>query len=288
MATIENFATVRYTSGGVTETKVSNLAEIGLESAVTLTKNTLGDTYTEDSVLTYIITVSNTSSAPINDITVADDLGSFEFGTRELTPLNYTPPALLLIDGQDVSAQLTVDDTPEASVSFSFPTLAAGATANIIYNVTVNEFAPLELGSSITNTATLESSSDCAEGTASATVNVRESANVSVFKQMSPNPVVCGDTVTYTIRIYNYGNVAAEDVELTDNFDPAPTNITVSRDGVLLAATDYTYQNGTLTVPAAGSTESVTVPPATFNRDITTGVVTVTPGIIEYVITGTI
>ena len=41
MATIENFATVRYTSGGVTETKVSNLAEIGLESAVTLTKNTL-------------------------------------------------------------------------------------------------------------------------------------------------------------------------------------------------------------------------------------------------------
>lgn len=239
-------------------------------------------------MLTYIITVSNTSSAPINDITVADDLGSFEFGTRELTPLNYTPPALLLIDGQDVSAQLTVDDTPEGSVSFSFPTLAAGATANIIYNVSVNEFAPLELGSSITNTATLESSSDCADGTASATVNVRESANVSVFKQMSPNPVVCGDTVTYTIRIYNYGNVAAEDVELTDNFDPAPTNITVSRDGVLLAATDYTYQNGTLTVPAAGSTESVTVPAATFNRDITTGVVTVTPGIIEYVITGTI
>ncbi len=288
MATIENFATVRYTSCGVTETKVSNLAEIGLESAVTLTKNTLGDTYGEDSVLTYIITVTNTSSSPISDITVSDDLGTFEFGTQELTPLTYTPPALLLIDGQDTSAQLTVDNSVAGSVTFSFPTLAAGATANIIYKATVNEFAPLEIGSSITNTATLESSSDCADGTASATVTVSEGANVSVFKQMSPNPVVCGDTVTYTIRIYNYGNVPAEDVELTDNFDPAPTNITVSRDGVLLVATDYTYENGTLSVPAAGSTESVTVPAATFTRDIATGVVTVTPGIVEYVITGTI
>lgn len=288
MATIENFATVRYTSGGVTETKVSNLAEIGLESAVTLTKNTLGDTYGEDSVLTYIVTVTNTSASPISDISIIDDLGTFEFGTAELTPLTYTPPALLLIDGQDASAQLKVDDSATGSVTFSFPTLAAGATANIIYKVTVNEFAPLEIGSAITNTATLESSSDCADGTASATVTVSESANVSVFKQMSPNPVVCGDTVTYTIRIYNYGNVPAEDVELTDNFDPAPTNITVSRDGVLLVATDYTYESGTLTVPAAGSTGSVTVPAATFSRDTATGVVTVIPGMVEYVITGTI
>ena len=288
MATIENFATVSYTSGGVTETKVSNLAEIGLNSSVTLTKTALGETYGEDAVLTYILTVINTSSAAIGNVVITDDLGTFTSGTLELTPLTYTPPALLLINGQDTGAQLTVDSSTAGSVVFSFPSLPAGAIANIVYRATVNEFAPLELDSTIVNTATLDSDSDCAEGTATETVTVAEAANVSVFKQMSPNPVVCGDLVTYTIRIYNYGNIPAENVVLTDRFDPAPTDISVSRDGVLLVATDYTYENGLLTVPAQAGGDDVTVPAATFTRDATTGVVAVTPGMVEYVITGRI
>ena len=287
MATIENFATVSYTSGGVTETKVSNLAEIGLESAISFTKTTLGETYGEDEVVTYILSMTNTSTSAITNVSITDDLGTFVFGTLELTPLTYAPPALLLIDGQDVSAQLTVDTATAGSLVFSFPTLPAGATANIVYRAAVNEYAPLDVEAGITNTATLTSDSDCADGTASATITAVSAANVSVFKQMSPNPVICGDTVTYTIRIYNYGNIAAENVVLTDTFNPAPTNITVSRDGTLLPANEYSYVDGTLTVPA-GTTTAVSVPTATFVRDTTTGIVTVTPGMIEYTITGTI
>ena len=287
MATIENFATVSYTSGGVTETKVSNLAEIGLESAISFTKTTLGETYGEDEVITYILSMTNTSTSAITNVSITDDLGTFVFGTLELTPLTYAPPALLLIDGQDVSAQLTVDTATAGSLVFSFPTLPAGATANIVYRAAVNEYAPLDVEAGITNTATLTSDSDCADGTASATITAVSAANVSVFKQMSPNPVICGDTVTYTIRIYNYGNIAAENVVLTDTFNPAPTNITVSRDGTLLPANEYSYVDGTLTVPA-GTTTAVSVPAATFVRDATTGIVTVTPGMVEYTITGTI
>lgn len=287
MATIENFATVSYTSGGVTETKVSNLAEIGLESAISFTKSTLGETYGEDDVITYILSMTNTSASTITSVSITDDLGTFVFGTLELSPLTYTAPALLLIDGQDVSAQLTVDTSTAGSLVFSFPALPAGATANIVYRAAVNEYAPLDVDASVTNTATLTSDSDCADGTASATITAVSAANVSVFKQMSPNPVICGDTVTYTIRIYNYGNIAAENVVLTDTFNPAPENITVSRDGVLLIGTDYTYVNGTLTVPSTAQSP-VTVPAATFIRDATTGIVNVTPGMIEYTITGTI
>ena len=287
MATIENFATVSYTSGGVTETKVSNLAEIGLESAISFTKTTLGESYGEDEVVTYILSMTNTSTSAITNVSITDDLGTFVFGTLELTPLTYAPPALLLIDGQDVSAQLTVDTATAGSLVFSFPTLPAGATANIVYRAAVNEYAPLDVEAGITNTATLTSDSDCADGTASATITAVSAANVSVFKQMSPNPVICGDTVTYTIRIYNYGNIAAENVVLTDTFNPAPTNITVSRDGTLLPANEYSYVDGTLTVPA-GTTTAVSVPAATFVRDATTGIVTVTPGMVEYTITGTI
>ena len=287
MATIENFATVSYTSGGVLETKVSNLAEIGLESAVNFSKTTLGDTYSEDSVITYILSITNTSASAIANVSITDDLGSFVFGTMELTPLAYTAPALLLIDGQDVSAQLTVDDTTAGSLVFGFPTLPAGATANIVYRATVNEYAPLDLNSAIVNTATLTSDSDCADGSASATVTAASAANVSVFKQMAPNPVVCGDVVTYTIRIYNYGNIAAENVVLTDTFNPAPDTITVSKDGVLLGGSEYSYVSGTLTTPV-GTGTPVSVPAATFTRDAATGIVSVTPGMVEYVITGQI
>lgn len=287
MATIENFATVSYTSGGISETKVSNLAEIGLESAISFTKSTLGETYGEDDVITYILSMTNTSASTITSISITDDLGTFILGTLELSPLTYTAPALLLIDGQDVSAQLTADTSTAGSLVFSFPALPAGATANIVYRAAVNEYAPLDVNASVTNTATLTSDSDCADGTATATITAVSAANVSVFKQMSPNPVICGDTVTYTIRIYNYGNIAAENVVLTDTFNPAPENITVSRDGVLLIGTDYTYVNGTLTVPSTAQSP-VTVPAATFVRDVTTGIVNVTPGMIEYTITGTI
>ncbi len=285
MPTIENFATVRYTSGGVPATTVSNIAQIDLASSVTFDKRTVGITYSEGDLVTYIMTVSNTSSNPLNTVSITDNLGTFTSQTGELTPLTFVGPAILLVDGQDASANLTTDSSQSSQVVFSIPALAAGATANIIYTARVNEFAPLELDSTIVNYATLTTDSDCADGSASATVTVAPAADVSIFKQMSPNPVVCGDTVTYTIRLYNYGNIDAENVQLIDVFDPIPTNITVSRNGVILEGTAYLYENGTLTVPA---TATDTIPAATFTRDATTGEVVVTPGTVGYVITGVI
>lgn len=285
MATIENFATVSYTSGGVSATKISNLAQIDLDSSLSFSKITLGNTYTAGKAVTYILSVTNSSASAVTGITVTDDLGTFTEGTQELTPLTFTEPALLLINGQDASASLTVDDSTPGSVVFTIASLAPGATANIVYNAQPNQFAPLDQGSTVTNTAELTSDSDCAGGTATATVTVENAADIEVVKSMSPNPVICGETVTYTIRIYNYGNIAAEDVVLTDTFVPAPENITVTRNGVVLIGTDYTYVDGTLTVPAV---DGDTVPAATFTRDVTTGEVGVTPGVVEYVITGTI
>ena len=287
MPTIENFATVSYTSGGVTETKMSNIAEISVESAVGFTKTSLGDTYTDNSVLTYILTVTNSSGSEITGSTITDNLGTYVFGTAELTPLEYVSPAVLLVNGQDLSAQLSVDSSTQGSLTFTVPSIPAGATANIIYKAQVNDYAPLALDSTIVNTSTFESNSECADTSASATVSVANAANISIIKQMCPNPVICGETITYTIKIYNYGNTAAENVILTDDFNPAPANITVSRDGVLLLGTDYTYVDGTLTVLTANG-ESVTVPPATFIQDPATGLITITPSVVEYTITGTI
>lgn len=287
MATIENFATVRYTSGGVEATSVSNLAEVALESSALLTKTPLNTEYGEEDTLTYILSIQNTSGNPLTNLRIADDLGTFPFGTTELTPLTYVGNAILLINGQNSSAQLTVDASAPNEVIFTVASLPADATANIVYNARINEFAPLELDSTVVNTATLSADAACVDGTASATVTVEGGADISVRKQMSPNPVVCGDTLIYSIQIYNYGNAAAENVQVTDSFDPAPENITVTRNGAAVPATDYTYENGVLTVPADTANPD-TVPAATFTRNTETGEVTVAPGFVEYIITGTI
>ena len=288
MPTIENFATVNYTSNGVAATKVSNLAETQLESSVLFSKNALGSTYSDGDVVTYILTITNSSATALGNVSISDNLGQFTEGVTELTPLTFLGPAVLLINGQDVSGQLTVEEAPQGSVTFNFPSLASGATANIVYRAVVNAYAPLAQGSEIVNVAELTSDSACADSTASATVTAATEADVSVFKQMCPNPVVCGETITYTIRIYNYGNIDAENVQLVDAFDPAPTNITVSRDGVILSPDIYTYEGNLLTVPTAVTENPIVVPAATFTRDETTGMVSVTPGIVEFVVTGTI
>ena len=288
MATIENFATVRFTSGGVATTRISNLAEVGLESAVIFTKTAVGSSYGGDGTVTYILSAQNTSASSITNITVKDDLGTFLVSeTLEVTPLDFISPAVLLINGRNSSGELTTDTSVPGEVTFTFPTLNAGATANIIYNARVNSFAPLEEGSVIVNNATFTSDSDCSDGSASTTVTVSSAADVTVTKQMCPNPVLCGDTLTYTIRVYNYGNIPAEDLVLTDTFNPAPDSITVTQNGTLLPATSYTYIDGTLTLPPAEATP-LTLPAATFSRDTETGEVIVTPGMIEFVITGVI
>ncbi len=287
MPTIENFATVSFTSGGVASTRTSNLAEVELDSSLSFTKTTLGNSYTANTPITNILSVTNSAAAPVTNIVITDDLGTFTFDTGELTPLTYTEPARLLINGQDATAQLGVDTGTAGSVQFTIPTLASGATANIVYNTLPNQYAPLAADAVINTSATLTSDSDCADGSATADIAVANAADVDVVKTMSPNPVVCGDTLTYTIRIYNYGNTPAENVRLTDTFTPAPENITVSRNGIALIATEYSYTGGTLTVPTADAAGD-TVPAATFTRDAVSGAINVVPGVVEYVITGTI
>ncbi|MBO7310723.1 MAG: hypothetical protein J6U86_04955, partial [Clostridia bacterium] len=73
MPTIENFATVSYTSGGIAATRTSNLAEIELDSSLNFSKTTLRETYTADTPITYILSVTNEATAPITNITITDN-----------------------------------------------------------------------------------------------------------------------------------------------------------------------------------------------------------------------
>lgn len=289
MATIiNNRATVNYRYGTNTASTVSNITNITLDNALNMTKSSLSGTYREGENITFIISLQNDSNDNLT-INIVDDLGTYTFEGNEYTPLTFTGDASLFIDGVFDSAltPTVVDD----ELVFESIVLPPNSNALILYSATANEFANTSVNGEITNTATATITCDCpCAGTVSDsnTITAEEFADIQVIKSGCSNNVVCGDTLSYSIEILNFGNIPATDVVLTDTFTPPLSDITVSVDGVVIPQTDYSYVNGTLTLPNEGSATELVVPAATFTQNPTTGIFEVIPGRLEIVITGTI
>ena len=107
---------------------------------------------------------------------------------------------------------------------------------------------------------------------------------------MNPGVVAENGQLTYTFLIENYGNTeasAADNVVITDTFNPILTGISVSYNGMAWAEpANYTYNetNGSFATVAG----QITVPAATFTQDAVTGIITTTPGTATVTVTGTI
>ena len=66
----------------------SNIAVGEILEALTISKTAIGDTYSQNDTVTYIINIVN-SGVSLNNISVSDDLGNYRFGDTALTPLDY-------------------------------------------------------------------------------------------------------------------------------------------------------------------------------------------------------
>ncbi len=290
MATIiTNQATLNYRYGNITARTVSNVTSTLLNGPLSITKSSLSDSYRLGQDITYLITVTNNGNTQANGIVVTDDLGSYELGGNTITPLTYIGPAQLFINGvfNRILQPVTTDD----NIIFTIPSIPENGNAQIMYLTRINSFACGAAEAYITNTATVNFNCDCpCEGpaTASHTITAEEFADVRMVKSVCPNPAICGEELTYTITIYNYGNIEATEIVLTDRFEPALTDITVTVDGDIIPSGNYSYVNGVLTLPSAGSDYSITIPPAVFTQDPVTGVCTATPSSVVITISGTI
>ena len=283
MPSFTNRATLSY--NGITvdsNTVTGNYAEI-----LTVTKTALPDSYGPNSVITYVISLVNSGATAITGLSVSDDLGGYAFDTATVYPLSYVDGSLLYLVNGAPQATPTIAVGPPLTVSgINVP---AGGNATLIYEAEVNSFAPLAVGETVTNTATVEGGGLIESQSANETVTVRNAPYLSINKALSPLTVTDNGEIVYTFVISNSGNTAAvatDEVVVSDVFDPVLNITSVTLDGAPLSpTTQYTYNETTGLFETVSGV--ITVPEATYvqNPD---GSYTVIPGTTTLVVTGII
>lgn len=278
MARFTNQAQITY--GNVVAN--SNIAVGEIISSLSATKTAVRETYSQGSDITYIVNIVNSGANPLTELTVNDNLGAYPFGAGTLIPLDYVDGTLRFFINGILQPTPTIDLTNGLTVTgINVP---AGGTALLVYETTVNSFAPIGENGTITNDVVI--TGDCGNVTATETVTAITEPQITITKSVCPVPVACGDTVTYTFLLQNYGATpltATDNAVVSDIFNPILSNVTASLNGVAVL---FTYDETTgefATTPGA-----VTVPAATITQDPITGVWTVTPGTSTLIVSGTI
>ena len=284
MAIFSNQATLTY-NGNTTN---SNIAYGEILDVLTASKTAVEGAYTPGQLLTYVVTLQNTSTATLANLTVTDNLGGYPFGAGTVYPSTYQDGTLLFfIDGTLQPTPAVTAGPPLAITGISIP---GGSDAALVYQVLVNDFANPAVGSTIENTVTITGDGLSAPITATETVTAATGPQLSISKSITPAQVVDNDRVTYTFVIQNTGNeavVATDNAAITDTFDPILTTLIVTFNGATWTqGTQYNYSEATgLFTTVAGQ---IVVPAATYTQDPVTGAYTVTPGTATLVVTGTI
>lgn len=156
--------------------------------------------------LTYTITLTNNGPNDAQTVTLSDVVPA---GTTFVSFGQTAGPAFVIAPNPPVGGTGTV--------SASIATLANGASAT--FSLVVNVDANQASGSTITNTVDTTSATtdpNSANNSDTETTSVSASADLSVTKTDSPDPVVAGNTITYTIDAANGGPSDAQSVTLTD------------------------------------------------------------------------
>lgn len=285
MAQFTNQASISY--NGVTTN--SNIVTGEITQVLTASKTSVSGSYRRGEVLTYAVSITNTGAAPLDGLTVTDNLGAYAVGGTTATPLTFTDGSVLYYVNGVLQASPAVTAGPPLSISgISVP---AGGNALLVYRATVNDYAAPGAGGSIVNTVTVNGGGLTEPISASETVTADTSALLSITKALNPTVVAENGQIAYTFTIRNTGAEAvdaAAALVVSDTFDPAlKTPISVTLNGDAWPETgNYSYNaaSGAFATTAG----RVTVPAATYTQDAATGLWTITPGTAVLTVTGTI
>lgn len=285
MPTFTNQAFLSY-NGRQTQ---SNIVTGQLTEVLTAAKTAINGTYRPGDVITYAVSLVNSSASALTGLTLSDDLGGYVAGAAgTVYPLTYVADSARYYQNGVLQAAPTVTAGPPMSIANL--TVPANGNALLIYDAQVNEFAPAGTTASITNIATLTGQGLTEPVTASVNVAAASEAALSIVKSLCPATVAENGQITYTFLIQNSGSLAADaaaGVVVSDRFTPILRDLAVTLNGTALAeGTGYTYDAATGQFDTVAG--AVTVPAATYAQDVATGAWTTTPGLATLVVTGTL
>lgn len=284
MARFTNQAQLRYGNSVAN----SNIAVGEILEVLSATKTAVRNTYGQNDTITYIISIINSGNSTITGLTLSDNLGEYAFGTGTLTPLTYQDGSIhYYTNGVLQTAPAVAAGPPLSITGISVP---ANGNATIVYEVAVNDYAPLATAAEITNRVTINGTGLITPITAEETITSESAPLLTITKSVSPVPVAENGLLTYTFQIQNRGNTAADTatgVVVTDTFDPILSNLTVTYNGTTLTeGTDYTYDETTGVFATTAGV--IVVPAATYSQNPDTGVYTIEAGTGTLVVTGTV
>ncbi len=283
MARFTNQAQLRYGNSVAN----SNIAVGEILEVLSATKTAVKNTYSANEDVTYVVSIVNAGTVAVNGLTITDNLGTYVFDTANLTPLTYIDGSIKYYVNGVLQPTPTVKSDPPLVISgINIP---AGGDVVIVYETQVNEFAPSDANSTITNTAMI-AGNGITPITIEETIEADNKPILTITKSVSPVPVTENGTLTYTFVIQNSGNTQASEetgVVVTDTFDPVLSNLNVTFNGVAWTeGVNYTYDEATgLFTTVVGQ---ITVPQATYTQDPVTNAWVVNPGISTLVVTGTV
>lgn len=284
MATFTNQATLTY--NGIST--LSNIVTGEILEELDIIKYAVSRTYNGQDLVTYVISLRNTGTNDYNGITLTDNLGQYQSGAINVTPLDYQANTVnQFVNGVLVAEPTVTGTNPLTLTGINVP---AGGNTTITYSGRPNSFTQLSPTSELTNTVTVSGGGLAAPISAFDSITPELAPNLNITKSANPTVVPENGTLTYTFVINNTGNTAAtaaDNVVVSDVFNPILDISSVTLNGTPLpATTGYTYDANTGNFSTVAG--QITVPPATFTQDPATGAITTTPGQATLVVTGTI
>lgn len=172
----------------------THTANISTSSDLTITKTANKNEVVAGESLVYTITVTNNGPSNALDVLVTDN----------------------------ISSELTLTSADATLGNFIYPnwnigTLTHGSSATLTLNTMVADVTPY--GIEIVNSTIVTSPTpdpDPNNNTSTITVPVVTQADLAVIKTATPNPLVAGEDITYSITVINSGPSMAQNVSVTD------------------------------------------------------------------------
>lgn len=281
--TFYNQATLTYNGNTI----ISNKTSGEIVNALSAAKTAVTSEYSLGDDITYIISIVNSGYTPFTNLTLTDNLGVYSFNSGELIPLTYVNNSVKYFVNGVLQEAPTV--TNNQNLTISGINVPEQGSAMIIYTVTANNYAPLDVDGSITNVATISGDGIANNIVVQSTVETSDNSVLDISKSVCPEVVSENGQITYTFVIQNTGNTeasAADLVVLEDTFTPILKNISVTfNDTPWSLLTNYTYN--TVTGEFKTVAGQITVPKATYSQE-ESGVWTVEPGTSILKITGNV